>query len=145
MSRLAIKRAAYVVAAVATLVGCGGGMGGFLGLIAKFPAPLQFWAIAVVPLALAGLVFAGLIALFISLALRPRPWGKLVCVVGVPWIGFSAIFSVLSQMGTGIPYNPLLLLPGIGGATLLAVGLVLLVLDGGRLRRVPEQPLPTSQ
>jgi hypothetical protein len=76
----------------------------------------------------------GIVAAFLALARKPRPWGKLVCAVGVPWIFFTVIGAfILPSMAAGFPHDPLLLFPGIGGATLIAVGLLQLSLDGWRL------------
>lgn len=132
MSRLQIQRTAYGIAALAPICAAGG-MLGFADLVGKLGGGgPEFQTLLAVPMVLGGGFLLLLSGLFLYLARTPRPWGKLVCVVGLPWIGFSAIVGLLSGQGQ-FPYNPLLLLPGVGGLTLIAVGAVLLIHDRGRL------------
>jgi hypothetical protein len=139
MTRLQIKRTSYLIAALATLVGAGGGILGFVGLIGQIGGGgQQFRTLATIPMAMGGGFVLLLAGVFLYLARKPRGWGKLLCVIGLPWIGFSTILGLLSSQGA-FAYSPLLLLPAIGGATLLAVGIVLLVQDGGRLLSSPAE------
>jgi hypothetical protein len=136
MTRLQIQRTAYLIAALAP-VGAAGGMLGFADLVGRLGGGgPQFQTLLAVPMVIGGGFLLLLSGLFLYLARNPRPWGKLVCIVGFPWIGFSAIAALLSGQA-GFPYSPLLLLPGIAGATLFAVGFVLLVQDRGRLVSSP--------
>jgi hypothetical protein len=127
-----------LIAALAP-VAAAGGMLGFAELIGKLGGGgPQFQSLLAVPMAAGGGFLLLLSGLFLYLARNPRPWGKLVCIVGFPWIGFSTVAALLSRQA-GFPYSPLLLLPGIGGATLFAVGIVLWVQDGGRWVSSPAE------
>ena len=132
MERTALRSAAYIAAVLATLFGAGGGVIGFVGMFthlggAGVPPQLQLVALAMggVPL----LVIAGL---FSYLAWKPNWWGKLVCLVGVPWIMFSIIIESFGELW-GVEQSPLFLLPALGGGVLLVVGVTLVVLDRGRV------------
>ena len=138
MTRIQIQRTAYLVAALAP-VAAAEGMLGFVDLVRRLGGGgQQFQALLLVPMAVGGGFLVLLSGLFLYLARTPRPWGKLVCIVGFPWIGFSAVSALLSGQA-GFPYSPLLMLPGIGGAMLFAVGIVLLVQDRGRLLSSPAE------
>jgi hypothetical protein len=138
MTRIQIQRTVYLIAALAPVTAAGG-MLGFADLVRQLGGGgQQFQALLIMPMAVGGGFLLLLSGLFLYLARQPRPWGKLVCIVGFPWIGFSAVSALLSGQA-GFPYSPLLLLPGIGGGLLVAVGIVLLVLDRGRLLSSPAE------
>jgi ABC-type polysaccharide/polyol phosphate export permease len=130
MKTFSLRRAAYLLCALATLASGLGGMIGFVAMLGR--APKAVWLIAVVPLTAAAAMFLVLAGTFAYLAVRPAAWGKLLCVVGAPWICFSAV-AWLESGFAAFAYSPLLSLPGVGGATLLVLGIVLLIEDRGRL------------
>jgi len=132
MTRSNVRQIAYFIAALATLIS---GLSGGLGFAAMMPAaqvPGWFWALAVVPIILAVSVLALLIGVFMFMARRPYGWGKLLCLVGLPWIFFSAIAWLQATVLRTTPFNPFDLGPGLCGATLLIVGIVLIVVDWGQ-------------
>jgi hypothetical protein len=135
MNRTTIQKTAYIIAAIATLFGAGGGIVGFVGLMSQMKGVGQIMPIAILPIAMGGGFLLLLAATFLYLARKPQPWGKLLCVAGVPWIGFSAVGRFISQAGA-FHYSPLLLLPGIGGALLLVIGLALAIVDAGARKPV---------
>lgn len=131
MTRLTVRRIAYVVAALAALVSGVTGGWGFATMVSAVGAPGLFWAFAAVPIILATGVLAALMGVFLFIARRPYGWGKLLCLAGLPWIGFSAVSWLQGEVWRALPYNPLLLGPGLRGATLLIVGLFSSWLTGG--------------
>ena len=139
MHRTNVRRVAYFTAALATLISgvCGG-----LSLAAAMPPaglPGLFLALAVVPVILAIGLLVLLAGAFLFMARKPYGWGKLLCLVGFPWIFYSAIAWLRETMLRASPYNPIDVGPGLCGATLLIVGIVLIVVDWGQpLGRVPQ-------
>ena len=99
-----------------------------------------------VPLVMAAMVFVAIVTVFLWMAWRPRWWGKLICLVGFPWIMFSAIGGLESNMPNdpelgGFFHNPVALYaPGIAWAVLMLVGIALLVLDP----RFSDSPKPSA-
>jgi len=129
-----IRQAAYLVAAAATAVGVGGGLVGFVEVIAGIGRiPTLFWAFAILSLVLAVAFLAFLVWAFLWMARKPRLWGKFLCFVGLPWIGFSTMSLVAMPPGLPSFVSPLMMLPGAAGVTLLVAFAVLIVVDGGRL------------
>ena len=128
-----MRTGAYLAAALATLIsGVTGGLG-FFGIISSAGVSFgRLWPLAIAPVVLAAGVLLLLAGTFLYLARRPQGWGRIVCVVGVPWIGFSAASWLMGQDLHGVTFRPILLGPGLCGATLLLVGAVLLVTDWGR-------------
>jgi hypothetical protein len=115
---------------MATLCSVGGGAT-FIGLFLGAPGIGRLWPLTLFPILLGGVVLLMFVGAFLKLAWRPEPWGKYICAVGLPWIGFSVISRVVAQASGGAFLgSPMLLLPGIAGAVLLLVGLVLLLTDG---------------
>jgi hypothetical protein len=132
MTRSTVRRIAYFVAALATLIS---GVTGGLGFAAMMPAdqvPGWLWALAVVPIILAASVLALLVGVFLFMARKPYGWGKLLCFCGLPWIFFSAIAWLQATVLRTTPLNPIDLGPGLCGATLLIVGFLLIVVDWGQ-------------
>jgi hypothetical protein len=146
VTRDRLIRAAYLVAALAPL-GAGVGAALFAASIFRMAGGDEsFKTFALLPLGMAAAAMVGLIALFLWLARKPRWWGKLVCLIGLPWIMFSAmgtlIMHVVPGASTGgLPFaDPVLLYtPGLSGALLLAVGVTLGILDP----RFGDAPKPT--
>lgn len=132
MTRIRVQTIAYLVAALATLLAGGGALGFAEPFLQVGDFDRQLWPLLAAPIVLGGGFFLLLAGAFLYLARRPRGWGKLLCVFGFPWIGFSTIIGLLSGEG-GFAYSPLLALPAVGGSVLVLVGLVLLVQDRGRL------------
>jgi len=128
MTRMSVRRAAYVVAALATLVSGLTGLFGFAQIVPAY-AMARLGVLAVLPLVLASGTLLLLVGTFVYLARNPYGWGKLLCFAGFPWIMFSAIAWLFPQ---GLYFNPILLGPGLCGATLLIVGLILVAVDWGR-------------
>jgi hypothetical protein len=64
------------------------------------------------------------------LARKPRAWGKVVCLVGLPWIWFSVAAWCIGPLN-GAPFYTPSLGPGLAGVALLGLGVVLLILDRG--------------
>ena len=73
------------------------------------------------------------------MAWKPYGWGKFLCLAGLPWLGFSGISWIIKKQLYSSHYDPMLLGPGICGATLLVTGAVLLFVDWG----LPLGPITT--
>jgi hypothetical protein len=132
MTRDRLRRGIYLAATAAVCLGGLGSLGtAFVSFGGMRGMPNGFWILAVIPILMALATFAALIWVFLFLARRPRAWGKLVCLVGLPWIQFSAIGWWLGTAREGFPFTPLMVLPGAAGALLLCLGGVLLVVDRG--------------
>jgi hypothetical protein len=86
------------------------------------------WLIRTELFVLAAVCLVGIVAVFCYLTVRPKPWGKLICLVGLPWICFSSVEMLRLSVTSGpIFYVPLV--PGVGGCLLLAIGVVLAAID----------------
>jgi len=133
MTRNTVRTAAYLIAALATLVsGVTGGVG-FLGMASGVGVSIgRLWPMFLAPIVLAAAVLLLLAGTFGYLARRPQGWGKFLCLAGIPWIGFSAASWLMGEDLHGIAFKPVLLGPGLCGATLLLAGTVLLATDWGR-------------
>jgi len=135
MTSMQVRRTAYLVAAAATLVSGVTGLGGFVALTSAggFHIFHDIGAVAILPIAVGAGAIIAIAATFIYLARTRQPWGKLICLVGLPWIGFSAVSGLMKSDLPAFPLAPLLAVPGVCGAVLFIVFVVLLVADRGRL------------
>jgi predicted membrane channel-forming protein YqfA (hemolysin III family) len=131
MSRMSVRRVAYVVAALATLISGLTGLFGFAQIIPAY-AMAKLGPLVLLPLVLGSGALLLLVGAVFYMARKPYGWGKLLCFAGFPWILFSANAWLIGNMPHGLPFNPLLLGPGLCGATLLIVGLILVAVDWGR-------------
>jgi hypothetical protein len=130
MSRIAVQRVAYAVAALACLpVGWLVGSGQVFGLIVPGGLPPQVRGMMMLPLGLGVAAVLALLAAFVYLAWRPQWWGKLLCALpAFPWIFFSLVARTMIGILPGAARNPgveLLWMPAVCGATLLACAIVL--------------------
>jgi hypothetical protein len=134
MTSAGLRRSIYLLAAATVCIGGASGLVGFFLILGAFKGvPAWFWIAASVPLLLALATFVGLIWLFLYLARKPRAWGKLVCLVGFPWIMFSTNAWLMSSWGGGFHFTPLLSVPGVAGIVLLCLAVTLLVVDRGAI------------
>jgi hypothetical protein len=111
------------------------------------PGGEAFAAFGIVPLAFAAATFCAIVGVFLWMVRRPRWWGKLICFVGLPWIMFSAMGTLMAQETGSYPMtdaffaNKLALYaPGAAGALLVLIGIVLFVVDP----RFSDAPKPAN-
>jgi len=88
--------------------------------------------IAFVPIVLAVGCFLALTWAFLYLSKTPHWRGKMLCLVGLPWICFSGIGWPMTNGVHPFLLRPLLLGPGLSGATLLMMCVILFIVDHGR-------------
>jgi hypothetical protein len=131
-TRAQARKVVYALSAFVTLIS---GVSGLTGFVRAIPARVieQIWPMMIVPIVLSAGFFALITYGFMYFSKTGKLIGKLLCLVGTPWIGFSVMSRSMLPAYAQHQSIVFLLIPGIGGFTLLVIGFVLLVIDQFRL------------